>query len=67
MASLQKSQWGNCTEKSIRSSRSPESESSQNRVLVVIYHCQDIPHPLSSMVQQKLHYNLIEFEMPARD
>jgi len=51
MASLQESQSGNCTEKHIRSSGSLESESCQSRVLVVIYHWEGIPHPLSSMAQ----------------
>jgi len=53
-ASLQEFQLVNCVETNGRSGRSPESESCQGRLLVVIHPWEGKLHPSSSTSQEEL-------------
>jgi len=50
-----------------RSSRSPESESCQGRLLVEVYPWEGKLHPSSSTSQVEHQSDPYEFELPARD
>jgi len=54
-------------EKHGRSSRSPESESSQGSQLVVIHSSKDTHHPSSSTSQKEMPSDQYECQLPDRD
>jgi len=66
-ASLQEFQLVNCKETHGRSGRSPESESCQGRLLVVIHPLEGKLNPSSSTSQKELQSDPYEFELPARE
>ena len=54
-------------EKYGRNGGSPECESCQCRLLVVIHPWEGQLHPSSSISQEELQQDTYEFELPARD